>query len=80
MADPTNPHLGHKLRSLREAKGWSRRTLSDNARIGEATISRVELYGAQPNLATLLALALALGVPVTDLLEDDEPVEPKAAS
>lgn len=66
--------LGANLRSTRERLVWSRRTLADKAGVSEATIARIELYGAVPNLGTLRALAEALDVAVADLEVPDKAV------
>jgi XRE family transcriptional regulator, regulator of sulfur utilization len=60
--------LGRRLREVREAKGMTRANLAFAADISEPSIARIELYGQQPKLDTIVRLAAALGVPVTDLL------------
>jgi len=60
--------LGRNLRSIREHLGWSRATLARESGVSEPTIARVELYGAQPRLDTLVAWADALGTDVSTLL------------
>jgi transcriptional regulator with XRE-family HTH domain len=60
--------LGNALRDAREARGWSRATLADASGTSEPAISRTELYGNQPRLATLEAWASALEIPLVVLL------------
>jgi transcriptional regulator with XRE-family HTH domain len=61
--------LGLELRTLREAKGWSRRTLADRSATSEASIARTELYGHTPKVTILSRWADALDVSVADLLK-----------
>lgn len=70
---PSTSALGRSLRTLREARGWSRDTLASRAGVGEATIARVELYGHEPSLPVLRSLAVGLGVPLAHLLDELEP-------
>jgi len=60
--------LGDELRTLREARGWSRRTLADRSATSEATIARAELNGKVPKVDIIARWAVALDVPVADLL------------
>ena len=61
--------LGRNLRAAREQRGWSRATLAAKSKVSEPTIARVELYGGQPLLKNLVALARALGVDVDELVQ-----------
>lgn len=63
----TSP-LGRKLRSAREARGWSRETLAKASGTSTANISRIELYGHVPSLSSVYAWALALELEPSDLL------------
>jgi len=58
-----------KLRTLREALGWTQGELSYHSGIQRSTISKIET-GARPNIrtTTLSALAGALGVATDDLI------------
>lgn len=69
MSEPTDGDrsIGANLRRARERIVGSRRRLSDKSGVSEATIARIELYGALPNLSTLRALADALDMSVAEL-------------
>lgn len=64
--------LGTALRTAREARGWSRAALADASGTSEPAISRTELYGNQPRLATLEAWARALDMPLVVLLDQSD--------
>lgn len=60
--------LGQRVRSLREARGWSRERLAEEAGIGTSTLARLESAGAvQPGFFTVGALTQALGLSLDDL-------------
>lgn len=64
--------LGQAIRTAREGKGWSRATLSDASGVGTSTIARLELYNnPPPKIGTLRALTKALGLRLSDVLEED---------
>lgn len=63
-------HLGGRIRQFRERAGWTQEELAGRAGIGRVTLSRLESGGHSPRYQTLVALAKALGVSVTDLLID----------
>lgn len=60
------------LRRVRDARGWSRVTLSEKSGVGTTTIAQIELYGRSARTDTLRALARALDVPVGTLLEMED--------
>lgn len=60
------------LRTLREARGWSRETLADRSGTSAMTVLRAELHDANPAISTVAAWAHALGVSVSDLMGDGE--------
>lgn len=61
--------LGRRLRTLRKAKGWSQDDLARRVKLTKPYLSMLETGARrQPSLPTLVRLAKALGVPVTDLL------------
>jgi transcriptional regulator with XRE-family HTH domain len=61
--------LGRRLRTLREAKGWSQDNLARRVKLTKPYVSMLETGARkQPSLPTLVRLAKALGVPVTELL------------
>lgn len=61
-----------RLRTLRQARGWTLDDLAARAHIGASTISRIETGQRRLALDHLATLARALGVTVDDLLADDE--------
>ena len=61
-----------RLRTLRQARGWTLDDLAARAHVGASTISRIETGQRRLALDHLATLARALGVPVDDLLADDE--------
>jgi transcriptional regulator with XRE-family HTH domain len=66
-----------RLRTLRQARGWSLDELGHRANIGPSTLSRLETGGRRIAIDHLVALARALDTTVDELLvgdEDDEVV------
>lgn len=68
-AHPTLARLGAEVRSLRKARGWSRRDLAGRTGISERFLADVEAGTANPSLLRLLALAEAFEVALVDLLD-----------
>ena len=64
--DKVYRHIRTGLRELRHGVGMGVRTLSVLADVPEATLDDVESGRAPPTIATLMALARALGVGVTE--------------
>jgi DNA-binding XRE family transcriptional regulator len=65
MADS---ELGHRLRSLRERRGWGRETLAHHAGVSWAAIAQIEAgRRPDPRMSTVVALADALCVAVDQL-------------
>lgn len=62
-----------RLRAIREAQGKSLRVLSKQARIGLATLVRLEAGTFDPRLSTLRKLSKALGVTIADLIGENKP-------
>jgi transcriptional regulator with XRE-family HTH domain len=60
-----------RLRSLRQARGWTLDDLAARSHVGASTISRIETGQRRLALDQLVTLARALGVTVDDLLADD---------
>lgn len=61
-----------RLRTLRQARGWTLDDLAARAQLGASTISRIETGQRRLALDQLVTLARALGVTVDDLLTDDD--------
>lgn len=60
----------HRLRSLRQARGWTIDELSQRAHVSASTISRIETGHRRLALDHLVTLARALDTTVDDLLAD----------
>ena len=58
-----------RIRQLRTGKAMSQAILGKRARLTRVYITRLEAGRQDPSLSTINALAKALGVPVTALLE-----------
>jgi transcriptional regulator with XRE-family HTH domain len=58
-----------KLKALRKERGWTQPVLARKATVSAGYIARLETGRHDPKLSTLMKLAKALGVPVTELLE-----------
>jgi transcriptional regulator with XRE-family HTH domain len=61
--------LGIKLRKLRKGRGLSQEALAKKARLTRVYVNKLEAGRHDPSLSTINALAKALGVSVTKLLE-----------
>jgi transcriptional regulator with XRE-family HTH domain len=66
---PTSKQMGARIRRLRKAKGLSQAALAKSARLTRVYVTRLEAGRQDPSLSTINALAQALGVPVTALVE-----------
>ncbi len=62
---------GAKLARLRLEKGWSQQRLAVEAGVHVMTVSAAEREAKEPLLATVEAIARALGTTVDDLLEPE---------
>ena len=73
-ADRAFPDVGDVLASnlhrLRTARRLSLATLATRADLAKATLANLEQGRGNPTIETLWSLAIALGVPFSDLLED----------
>ena len=59
--------VGREVRRLREERGWGQAKLAVEAGMAVSGVSQIENGKRNPNSATLLKLARALGVEVADL-------------
>lgn len=66
--DATHRHLASRVRALAKKRGWSMNQLADFAVVGRGYLSEVLAGRKSPSLRTLVKLAGALEVRVTDLL------------
>ena len=67
MSDAMTNEIASRLRVIREASGITHKELAESSGMSPATISHIECGRQRPLAAQLAALALALGVPVSDL-------------
>ncbi|KEO81585.1 helix-turn-helix domain-containing protein [Tumebacillus flagellatus] len=65
--------LGSKLKSYREAKGFNQKELAEKSGISPSTVSALENGRFTPSPDLLQRIALALGLPLHDLV--DQPTE-----
>lgn len=61
--------LGARLRDLREAAGLDVTSLAGRCGMKQPYLSRVEAGRTLPSLRTLAKLAIALGVPLSEVVE-----------
>ena len=61
-----------RLRTLRQARGWTLDDLAERSHVGASTISRIETGQRRLAVDQLVTLARALGITVDDLLADDD--------
>lgn len=65
--------LGHQIRFRRNGKGWSQGDLARESGLSKAYISDLENGAAgKPNIQYIFAVAIALGVTLSELLEESE--------
>jgi transcriptional regulator with XRE-family HTH domain len=76
MSDPALEILARNVRSARAAAGWSLDALAGRAEVSKGALVALEGARGNPNFATLVRLADALGRSVSSLMEDtsEEPV------
>jgi transcriptional regulator with XRE-family HTH domain len=59
--------LGREVRRLREEHGWTQNQLSVYAGVSQPTVNQIETGKRNPSTATVVKLAKALGVEISDL-------------
>ena len=64
-------NLGVRVRGIRKKRGLTQQALASRMNVPRTYISKVEMGRVVPTLATLSRIAVALEVPVTDLLSDE---------
>lgn len=67
--------LGQAIRKLRGERGLTQRQLADAADVNETWISHIEAGRTNPAWGTVVRIAAALGVSVSDLAERAESVD-----
>ncbi len=66
--------LGHQIRFRRNGKGWSLGDLAKESGLSKAYISDLENGSAgKPNIQYIFAVAVALGVTLSELLQESTP-------
>ncbi len=68
----TNQELGENIRKIRELKGFSQQNLADEIKVDQKTISRIEKGELSPKFETLVSVAKALSVSLSQLLSFNE--------
>lgn len=61
--------IGFKVKNFRKNKNITQVQLSKGTGISQGTISKMESCGNVESVSSVVSLALALGVPVKDLLK-----------
>lgn len=64
--------LGANIRRVREAMGWSQDKLSEISGLHRTYISGIERGVRNPTISIVQQVALALGVSIADLFNDQE--------
>ena len=65
-------NFGAKVRKFRNSNKWSQTVLSSKTNIPQTTISDIENGRSLPDIRQAINIAKALGIQLTELLEDDE--------
>ena len=65
--------LGSRLKTLRNARGWTLDELADLTDLSSPYLSRLEAGDRQPSLAALISLAQAFEMPLAALFEPQTP-------
>lgn len=63
--------LGIRIRKIRKLRNLTQYLLADMVSVDVSTINKIERNKANPSLKLLERIATALGVPITELLEDE---------
>jgi transcriptional regulator with XRE-family HTH domain len=70
---PLSDLVAERIRNLRETQGWTQEDLAEASGLSRDAVSRIERGDRGPRLETLEAIACALKIPVTQLLEFKAP-------
>lgn len=68
--------LKTRIKEIRQSKGMSLRMLADLSGTSKESIINLETGRTDPKLSTLLAVADALHVPLAELFDEPQPVQP----
>jgi transcriptional regulator with XRE-family HTH domain len=69
MGELEYTNVGTRIREIREAKGYSLRTLAERSGLSLNAISRIERSENSPTVSSLQRLAMALLVPISEFFE-----------
>ncbi len=72
MTKRTPPELGQALQALRKSKSLTLDELAQSSGISKSMLSQIERGQTNPTFATLWSLTNALGVEISDILEQSE--------
>ena len=67
--------LSLNMRRLRQSKGWSQKEFAHQAGLHRTYVSDLERGARNPTITVVDKLAVALGVPVGALLDEQRPSE-----
>ncbi len=70
--EKTEVLLGRRIRSLRNAKGWTQQELGSKADVNYKFLGEVERGQQNPSFNTLVKIAAALGVELPELFRLDQ--------
>ncbi len=62
--------IGENIRRLRKEKGYTQKQLAEKCDMYESQIRKYELSNANPKLDTIRKISAALGVYISDLVDD----------
>jgi XRE family aerobic/anaerobic benzoate catabolism transcriptional regulator len=76
-ADVFLPRLGERVRTMRNRRGMSRKALARYAQVSERYLAQLESGEANCSIVLLRRIALAMGVPLAEVVDDrpERPVE-----
>ena len=60
--------FGKRVRELREGNGWTLEVLAETAKMNALQVGHIERGASDPKLSTMVKLAKALGISISDLL------------
>lgn len=64
---PTDQSLGHRIRALRQAKGWTLEQASQSSGLARSTLSKIENDQMSPTYDALIKLAAGFGTDLSEL-------------
>lgn len=75
MPTPAQELLAANMRRFRSNRGWSQEALAQASKLHRTYIGSVERCERNPSVRSIERIAIALGVPVWQLLAPQEPSE-----